>query len=60
MTVEKFCGCGKLETGGMVVGILGLIAYASLIVLFFPLILKGYPGPVNDEQIRIEEIYVFI
>lgn len=31
--VDKFCFCGRLETGGMVVGILGIIGNLLVIIL---------------------------
>lgn len=30
--VDKFCFCGRLETGGMVVGILGIIGNIIIII----------------------------
>lgn len=30
--VDKFCFCGRLETGGMVVGILGIVGSILLII----------------------------
>lgn len=30
--VDKFCFCGRLETGGMVVGILGIIGNLLVII----------------------------
>lgn len=32
MSADKFCWCGKLETGGIVVGIVGLVTNVLFIV----------------------------
>lgn len=42
MTVDKFCGCGNLETGGLVVGVTGILSNAFLIYIILPLVLQKY------------------
>lgn len=53
MKIKQFCCCAKLETGGIVVGIFGLITNLLMIAfMFFPLEGQGIPSEVfNDQQL---------
>lgn len=51
MAIDKFCFCGKLPTGGMVIGILGLIGNLLLLFLFIPFLLQGIEsGAFQDKR----------
>lgn len=60
--VDKFCFCGKLETGGMVVGILGIIGNILVIIgTIAMLVFVGHaygielsPGASQDEREQYE------
>lgn len=48
MVVDKFCGCAKLETGGLVVGLCGIITNALYIYIYLPPILEKFKYGVLD------------
>lgn len=66
MTIDKFCGCAKVETGGLVVGLGGILTNALLIYIIFPIVLEQYQSDVfgyNDYRSHLTLlllIYCFV